>query len=314
MVAEQADSFSEVPVIESSKKISSTPIDRIPQYTRNLLPTNLILSAEDIGEFCELISDINGRSQKIEFNNLDLTAFKDSDVAWERVLKVMALEYNYRAAGGDSVQGLGVPNTADLMFPDDLISIFVSNVSFSERTVNIRPLNTVEVFLSFEKPSLKIDLQTIPSNPTGNLSVININGRDEDWVISASERIQGFLKKRSAPRPIIHGSGTYDYFVYLAFLPALILAFIGRGSPVARWLEQQSMFLNVVLALYALLLSLLTARFLFQYIRWLFPPMEYYRRSRVGAYMHRAIAGFIGSAIFLSATYDMLKTLVVWVY
>ncbi|KSV79682.1 hypothetical protein N185_00740 [Sinorhizobium sp. GW3] len=73
------------------------------------------------------------------------------------------------------------------------------------------------------------------------------------------------------------------------------------------WLQKQSVFMNSILAIYTLLLSLLFARFLFQYFRWLFPPMEYYKKSRVGAYLHRGIAGLIASATLLSAGYDLAK-------
>lgn len=68
--------------------------------------------------------------------------------------------------------------------------------------------------------------------------------------------------------------------------------------------------MNVVLGIYALLLSLLFARFLFQYLRWLFPPMEYYKRSRWSAYLHRALAGVIFSTLILNAIYDIVKVTV----
>ncbi len=66
----------------------------------------------------------------------------------------MPLEYNYRAGNGDSVQGLRVPNTDERTFPDDLISIFVSNSAYTERAINLRPLNTVDVFICFESKYL----------------------------------------------------------------------------------------------------------------------------------------------------------------
>ena len=152
-----------------------------------------------------------------------------------------------------------------------------------------------------------MDFQTLPSNPTENRSVINISGRDEDWVISTAERINTFFKKRKTFRPMLHGSGSYDYFIYLAFLPALLWIFYKKGTQATAWLNSQSIFLNVLLGIYALLLSLLIARFVFQYVRWLFPPIEYYKKTRLGSYIHRSIAGVVMSAILLSAGYDILK-------
>lgn len=208
------------------------------------------------------------------------------------------------------MQGLGVPNTADRNFPDELMTIFFSNSTFTERAIKIQPRNMVNVFLSFEKPSLKLDLQTLPSNPTDNRSVINIEGRNEAWVISTAQKIDDFFKKRKATRPIIHGSGAYDYIIYLAFLPAVIWLFYKYAAPVSSWLEQQTIFLNVILGIYGLLLSLLFARFLFQYARWLFPPMEYYKRSRLGAFIHRSIATVVATGVGVSAIYDLVKAAV----
>jgi hypothetical protein len=285
---------------------------RVPLYRRDLKPSNLVLSAEDLREFCELLVEVNEKAKEIEYGKLDLSNFDSPDHAKARVNELIPIEYNYIAGNGDSMQGLGIPNVDERAFPDDLRSIFVSNAAYAERAMNLRPLNTVEVFIGFDKPSLKIDLQTLPSNPTENRSVINVAGRDEDWVISTASKIENFFKKRRAARPIIHGSGTYDYIVYLAFLPAVIWLFYKYAAPVSRWLEQQTIFLNVILGIYGLLLSLLFARFLFQYVRWLFPPMEYYKRSRIGSFIHRSIASLVLTGVCVSATYDLAKALILY--
>ncbi|MDO5758882.1 MAG: hypothetical protein Q4P24_15665 [Rhodobacterales bacterium] len=245
----------------------------VPMYRRNLNPSNLVLSADDLKEFAELVVEVNERAKSLEFAQLNLNNFDSPEQARQRVNEVVPVEYNYKAQNGDYVQGLGVPNTGDRNFPDELMTIFLSNAAFSDRAANLRPLNTVEVFLSFEKPSLKIDFQSMPSNPTDNRSVINVEGRDEAWVIATTQKIEEFFQKRKATRPIIHGSGTYDYLVYLAFLPAVIWLFYKQGTSLTSWLQGQSVFLNVILGIYGFLLTLLFARFVFQYVRWLFPPM-----------------------------------------
>lgn len=280
---------------------------RVPQYRRDIFPTNAVVSAHDLVELCQIVSDANERAKNIEFNNLDVSKFESPEQGRNRVNELVRVEYNYVAANSDSVQGLGIPKVDDQAFPEELRSFFVSNASYTRRAINVAPLNIVDAFLSFEKPSLKIDVQTFPSNPTTNKSVINVMGRDEDWVISTASRIEEFLKHKKVFRPVIHGPGTYDYFVYLAFLPALIWLLLKR-APVNSWLASQPVFLNVILGIYVLLISLLFARFIFQYFRWLFPPMEFYKTSRVGAYTHRIIAGAILIAIISSAGYDLLKT------
>jgi hypothetical protein len=90
----------------------------------------------------------------------------------------------------------------------------------------------------------------------------------------------------------------------------VIWLFYKYAAPASRWLEQQTIFLNVILGLYGLLLSLLFARFLFQYARWLFPPMEYYKRSRWGAFIHRGFAAAAVAAVGGGATYDLVKAVI----
>lgn len=286
--------------------LQPAPITRVPQYRRNIFPTNILLSANDLTDFCRLIDEANERAKGIEFNNFDLSKYESADQAKDKINDLMRVEYNYVASNADSVQGLGIPKTDDRTFPEDLRTFYVSNSSYAQRAVNLKPLNVVDAFLSFERPTLKIDVRTFPSNPTENGSVINVYGRDEDWVISTSNRIQEFFQRKKSFRPVLHGSGTYDYFVYLVFLPTIIW-FIVKHGEYFSWFGNQSVFVNVIVGIYALLLSLLFIRFLFQYFRWLFPPMEYYKTSRVGAYTHRVVAGTIGSAIILSALYDVIK-------
>lgn len=296
---EQDEQLSEV-VKEQVPQQAPLPADqpiRVPLYRRDMYPSNLVMSAEDLKEFCELLSEVNDRAKEIEFNRLDLSTFDSPEQAQARVNELVPIEYNYTAANGDTMRGLGIPKTEERTFPGDLRSLFVSNASYAERAINTRPLNTVEVFLSFDKPSLKIDFQTLPSNPTENRSVINVAGRDEDWVISTAQKIDDFFKFRKTTRPIIHRSGAYDYLIFLLVLPVLGWIIYNNDTHISTWLGDTSVFLNVIFGIYGLLLSLLIARFLFQYARWLFPPMEYYKRNRWPAFVHRGVAGFIAVTI-----------------
>ncbi|MEM8692445.1 MAG: hypothetical protein AAGG57_11235 [Pseudomonadota bacterium] len=286
----------------------------IPLFRRDLWPSNLVLSAADLKELAEVLSDANASSRAIEFQKRDVDIFESDEEAWRKIIELMPMEYNYRAKTGDSVQGLGIPSVNDRAFPEDLNTIFFSNASFSERAINVRPGNIVEAFLAFDKPTLRMDLQTLPSNPTENRSVINVEGNDEVWVIATTEKIRQFLVKKRATRPVIHGSGAYDSFIYFLFLPSVLWLFFKLSSITnAQWLGSQTVFFNVLVAIYTLLLLLQVGRFLFQYIRWLFPPMEYYKDSRTLAGFHRAVAGLVFSGIFLSALYDIFRYLAIFI-
>lgn len=295
----------QIEIENSSAQIST----RIPQYRRDLFPKNLAMSADDLREFCELLERANDSAKRIELQNADLSQFENEIEANARVNELIRLEFSYVASNGDSVLGLGVPDTADHAFPGALRQFFVSNASFTKRATGNQPMNCVEVFFDFAMPTLKIDLNNAPSNPTENRTVINVYGRDEDWVISTTEKISKFLEERSVFRPVIHGSGTYDYFIFLIFMPFLIWTYAKVGGFFDSYTAKKSMLFNVICGVYLLLLSLFAARFLFQYARWLFPPMEYYKKNRIGASIHRGVAAFLGLAVAGGAIYDIGKAI-----
>lgn len=135
---------------------------RVSLYRRDLFPTNLVLSAQDLKEFCELLAEVNEKVKYIEYGELDLSTFDSPQQAKARVDELVPIEYNYTVGNGDSTQGLGIPRTEERAFPEDLRSLLASNASYAQRAINLRPRNTVEAFLSFEKPSLKIDFQSLP--------------------------------------------------------------------------------------------------------------------------------------------------------
>jgi hypothetical protein len=303
-------------VPENAKsEIEQVEAPRIPSFRRDIKPEKIVLSANDLKEFSELIISVNVGAKRIEYNNINPNNFESPAAAMKTVEDLMLIEYNYQSRSGDRVQGLGVPVTEDRTFPEDLASFFISNASYAERAVDSRPLNTVEVFLGFDKPSMKIDLLTFPSNPTENRSIINIQGRDEDWVRSTTEKINEFFRTKRVWRPILHASGTYDYFIYLLYIPAIIWGiFVFKDSSASAWLQQQSVFLNVVIGVYSILISLLFGRFIFQYFRWLFPPIEFYKKSRIGAYLHRAIFGILATSTFIAGFYDLFKWILVYLF
>jgi hypothetical protein len=153
-----------------------------------------LCSQQDLADLCQIISDANNRAKNIEFNNIDMKNFESPEHARNRINELVRVEYNYVAANGDSVQGLGIPRIEDRTFPEELRSFFVSNASYTRRALNnVTPLNVVDVYLSFEKPSLKIDVQTFPSNPTANKSVIRRN--------SGSRNRDSRASRQSAARP-----------------------------------------------------------------------------------------------------------------
>tara|TARA_R110002096_G_scaffold436056_1_gene666535 strand:- start:94931 stop:95842 length:912 start_codon:yes stop_codon:yes gene_type:complete len=285
-------------------QISSGQQNKIPEFKRDIFPTNIALSAADICELAAIIKQSNDEAIKLELETVDREA-EDRQERVNGISNLMQVKYILRASNGDEIVGLEIPAEDDL---DDYLSTFyISSEEYARLQVNQTPLNHVSALLSFKQPSLKLDWVNPPSNPTENTSVINIVGRNENWVRATAGKLEDFFDKKKTIRPVIHGSGAYDYLLFLLFLPAIIGLLAKYDTLIFRWAEEKSQLFNVVLGIYFLLLTLLFAHIVFKIVRWVFPPIEYYKVSNKRATGLRAIVILALGTLLLSGLYDFLK-------
>lgn len=284
------------------------PGPRLSKYRRDIFPSKLSLSGQDLAEFLNLIRKCNAGSIEFEVRGRNPEVNSSDEEARTEIERLMPIEYNFREPSGDSHEGLWLSQGNSAAFSDDLETFFASNSTYSKKMIDREARNTVNAFLSFERPSLKLDFGTMPSNPTPNRSVINVEGTDEAWVVLTADKVRSFLSDRSVRRPFIHESGSYDYFLYFAYFPILLWIWSRfRDSPPMIWIESQSLLFSLVVSSYVFLLSLIIARIAFQYARWLFPPMEYLGGRRARWVVQRTVFGCAIGSLALAAAYDIAK-------
>lgn len=281
-----------------------------PQFRRDIFPRNHVFSAQDLSDLYKLVADLNEKSKEIEFSNLELGPDDDAVKLKSAVHEVVQVECSIKTSSGDNATAIGGKILDSSDFYDEIQTFFISNSTYANKIRSINIANGIDIFLDFRKPTLKIDLRTLPSNPTENGSVINIYGSDEGWVATAEGRIRSFLDRRQSARPFLHGSGTYDYVLQFVWFPSFLWIYAKYGLLSDSYFHGKSIMFNVVFGIYAFLMVALTARFFFQYFRWLFPPMEYYKSKRTGAYIHRGIIIFLLSGFIVNAGYDFVKFLI----
>jgi len=277
---------------------------KIPEFRRDIFPRNIVLSAEDITDLFSIILKANEEAIEHEIRLSENDKIPKEDQI-QNIKALMKVQYSIVALNGDNVNGINTLATND--FPDKLSNVYISNSDFAKQAVNKYPLNRVEIFLSFLVPNLKMDFSNLPSNPTENKSVINITGRNEDWVRATAEKIEEFFRKKKTLRPAIHTSGFYDLFLYLAFLPLILLMFEKFDGYIQSILSTKSLFFNVIAAIYILLINLIIARILFQLVRYLFPPVEYYKSSRTKNNIMRVLIVTVFLGLIVNLLYDLIK-------
>lgn len=297
--------------IETSSKIDLEQDIKLPGFQRDIFPTNIALSAKDICKLSKIIKQANDNAIKVELETVNENA-EDRAERIDRIKELMKVEYILRAQSGDNIKGLESPVEED--FPDKVASFFISSNQYAIDLVNNSPMNHVNAFLSFEQPSMKIDLITLPSNPTENRSVINIVGRDEDWVRATADELEEFFDKKKTIRPVIHGSGAYDFFLFILYLPIIIGFFARYDKQILPWLSEKSFLFNVIFGIYLFFLTLIFARVVFQFIRWLLPPIEYYKTSQTKANTLRFVSAGIMGTLLVSGLYDFGKYIIFLIF
>ncbi|KZD02514.1 MULTISPECIES: hypothetical protein [unclassified Thalassospira] len=280
-----------------------------PEYRRDIFPRNLVFSAEDIEELCALVSALNDRAIELEKESV-LEDGEQREAAYAQIDELMKIQYSYTADNGNYVVGIGIPDVAAKQFPELLENFYVSNSSHALGIVQKRPLNCVDIYIDFSSPSFWVDLTSPPSNPTPNKSVINIYGRDEDWVNSANVRLKEFFDISHNWISNIHNAGKYDQFTYVIYIPLLVVLSLYFGmDEYLKLLDSFSFPIKLLISVWLIIVSLMFGRQFFQYLRWLVPPIEYYKRKRRGAYIHRIVFASIFSGLLVAALYDFLKSM-----
>lgn len=284
----------------------------VPQFRRNLFPRNLVLSADDLGELSEILNTLNERAKEIEIAALRKNP--DEKNPEDVVTSLMLLDYEFVEENENNVIGTYSAVIDSKVVPKKLRSAFFSNTSHCKNVVKQEPLNCVALFIDFQRPSMLMDLSHIPSSATKNRTVVNVYGRDEGWVVWAEMKLKEFFESKRRFQPAVHLPVVYDNFLYLIFLPLIFysIKFFKVDHHVSQF-TGGSVLLDVLIGIWILLVSIIAARFCFQYLRWVFPPVEFYQRSRVGPRLHRAALTALLAIFFYPALYDIFKLIYAWV-
>jgi hypothetical protein len=216
------------------------------------------------------------------------------------VQRFLRVSYRIAVTEVDSIEGTDVPHLGRSELDAPLRSIYISNTEiFSKAARGIKPQNCVDLFLDFKHPSLAIDFYNMPSNPTANGSLVNVYGFNEDWVNSTHKQLQDFFDRISAKRrAFLHRSGAYDIFLYFIYLPIVlwIMYRIERRFP--DIFSSESKVSIIAVYIYIVVISLFFGRIIYQYIRWLFPPVEYESRGAWGPRIQRGLLLTLALGIF----------------
>lgn len=194
----------------------------------------------------------------------------------------------------------------DKKLPYQITNIQLNNAALFNFHYNINPQNMFTLNFYFKKPKI-FDFSNRPSNATLNDSKVDISGQSETWVNGAYEKILSLIRERSTKRNWIHARNIYDIFLLFIFIPLIFLNLYRIEKSFANFFTELSPVLTVGVYVFLFFIFLWIFLVLFNYLRWLFPYIEFRSTLKRGSIVHRVFFG----GIILSLAYTYIKDLLV---
>jgi len=192
-------------------------------------------------------------------------------------------------------------------FPKNVEAVHVSSDFRAKNIYDFTPGNSFELLLDFSKTD-PLNLTTQPSNPTPNVSEIEVRGRDTTWANGVFNEAMNFISQRPSSIKLIHRRSIYDVLVWgIGFPFAFWVAYRLSGSVDRLFGDFPSLVSNGVY-LYITLLVVMLFRSLFMYARWVWPSVEL-KGNGSGSFPHRVAIGAITFGIVASLLYDVIWVL-----
>lgn len=279
------------------------------EYRRDIRIENVVLDRTDIVNLMSLVQSKTNDAQELQFATENEALFESREKLEEEVRRVFRINYNIHDFKDNMLSGYDVINLDTGGIPENIKSVYISNINAFKTAASGRlPRNGVDIFVDFKRPSMAINFLNMPSNPTDNKSVANVFGLDEDWVISTHQKLREFLDSRKTKRSFIHRSGVYDLFLYVIYIPILLWGAFRIESNFSSVFVESSVVFLAAIYIYGFVLSLVSGRVIFQYLRWLFPIVEYSPKRSMAYKVHRRVIGFILSGLGIAILYDVIRT------
>lgn len=281
--------------------------DIIIRNEQSMKVSSLTLDKEELLAFCRLLQERAHAAGELEVANYlkgelteDQYEFNVKNLRTGFEIRVTVAGKNGENLWGTIEEVFSSPN-----FPEEVKSLFVDSASPLKASHNYYVRNEFVIFLDFSKPQI-LDFTFLPSQETPNGSNIKVSGYDATWVNGVFAELKKFIDTRSSSFSIVHGHSVYDVLVWFLGFPIGFWACYRLSPLIESSFSNYSSFVVNALYLYCFVTSLFLFRFLFHYLRWVCPLVEYRaKHSKVVA--HRVFLSAIAVSVIASFVYDLIR-------
>lgn len=190
------------------------------------------------------------------------------------------------------------------ILPAPVLSIYMTNTTAYVGVFKQNPPDSFALLLDFGKPPI-FDWSNIVSSPTTNNSNLSISGLDLTFVRSVEASIINALQQERPLWKFIHAPFVYDMGLWFIAMPYAIYLLSSAINWISAKMPRLEEF-KFALYIYAFVIFLSLYRFLFQYIKWVF-PLNVYAENEDSSAVHRAIIVTILLGLVGNVIYDFIK-------
>ena len=269
--------------------------------------SSLTLDKDELQGLCRLLQERADGAADIEVRNYHRGDQTDDQYQFN----TQALQAGFRLCitiegkNGENLSGAIEEVFSSPNFPQEVKSLFIDSGSTLKFAHKYYVRNSFVIFLDFSKPKI-LDFRIMPSQETPNGSSIKILGYDATWVNGLFAELKKFIDGKSSALSVVHKHSIYDLMLWLLWFPIAFWVCYRLSPFIESAFASYSTFITSALYVYAFAVTLFLFRFLFHYLRWVCPLVEYRaKHSRVVA--HRFLLVAISASVIGSFIYDLVK-------
>ena len=268
---------------------TTVEVDDLPKIFRRLL--QFVEEEADL-----VIADLVKNSNQ---SNEDYELFKQHSRT-----NAFKITVTVEASDGTRLFGDDVSLFSAASMPENVSLIYMTNRNAFSYFSGNDPLNYFELWLDFTKPSI-FDATDPVSHPTPNRSNLKIIGNRDSWIASIEHAVFDVLRYRGNSRGWLHRGHVYDIGLLVVGLPFAFYMCYRLFSYVEVYIEPIHTIVSGAMYAYLVLLSIWMYRFIFTYLRWIFPNVELLKVSSA-PFKHRIILLTIMIAIIGDIIVEMI--------
>lgn len=281
--------------------------DIVIRNEQSMKVSSLTLDKDELHSFCRLLQERASAAGEIEIANYQKGDLTDDQYKLnvETLKEGFKIRVTIAGKNGENLWGAMEEVFSSPNFPEEVKSLYVDSESPLKASHNYYVRNGLIVFLDFSKPRI-LDFTFLPSQETPNESSLKVSGYNATWVNGVFAELKKFIDARSSSLSVVHVHSIYDVLLWFLGFPIGFWACYRFSPLIASSFASYSAFVINALYVYIFVASLFLFRFLFHYLRWVCPLVEYRgKHSKVVA--HRLALSAIAVSVIGSFVYDLFK-------